>query len=154
MHHSKRRLTSLLLGTLASAFSAPHALAADRGCVPVVRDAWIRMPRIAMPMLAGFARIDNGCANAAVIVGASSPAFGSVELHESTLVDGISRMRAVPRLPVGSHSSRQMKPGGLHLMLMQPRVMPKPGVKLRVDFQLSDGRTLHGEFEVRPADAR
>lgn len=109
---------------------------------------------MAMPMLAGFARIDNGCANAAVIVGASSPAFGSVELHESTLVDGISRMRAVPRLPMGSHSSRQMKPGGLHLMLMQPRVMPKPGVKLRVDFELSDGRILQGEFEVRPADAR
>ncbi len=109
---------------------------------------------MAMPMLAGFARIDNGCADPVLIVGASSPAFGSVELHESTLVDGISRMRAVPRLPVERHSSRQMKPGGLHLMLMQPRVMPKAGVKLRVDFELSDGRTLHGVFEVRPADAK
>lgn len=107
-----------------------------------------------MPMLAGFARMDNPCSKPISVVGASSPAFGNVELHETTIVDGISRMRAVSRLQIDGGASRQMEPGGLHLMLMQSRVAPRAGEKLRVDFELSDGSIVHGEFEVRVANAR
>ena len=41
-----------------------------------------------------------------------------VSLHETTLVDGVSRMREVERLPVAAGKSVELKPGGLHLMLM------------------------------------
>ena len=55
------------------------------------------------------------------IVGASSPAFGEVSLHETRIVDGVSRMRALPELRIAPGDSAVLKPGGMHLMLMQPQ---------------------------------
>ena len=107
-----------------------------------------------MPMLAGFGRIDNDCATPATIVSAGSPAFGSVELHETRIVDGVSRMRAVPELRLPPHGAATMKPGGMHLMLMQPRAPLQAGSRVAVEFTLTDGRKLLGEFEVRKPDAR
>jgi hypothetical protein len=121
--------------------------------MPQVRDGWVRLSPAGMPMLAGFGRIENGCAAAVSVVAATSPAFGGVELHESRIVDGISRMRAVPELRIDAHGRAEMKPGGLHLMLMRPRARPAVGDTLAVELELSDGRRLRGEFEVRAPDA-
>ncbi|MEP6634831.1 MAG: copper chaperone PCu(A)C [Luteimonas sp.] len=102
-------------------------------------------------MMAGFGRIQNDCPAPATIVAASSPAFGSVQLHETRIVDGISRMRAVPTLRLAPGDAAVLKPGGVHLMLMQPRAALQPGSKIAIEFKLSDGRTLLGEFAVKKA---
>ena len=100
-------------------------------------------------MHAGFGRIENRCPMPASIVAASSPAYGSVELHESKLVDGISRMRQVPELRIAPDGAAVLQPGGLHLMLMQPKATLKPGSRVAIEFELKDGRKLLGELEVR-----
>lgn len=125
--------------------------AADAGqCRPRVRDAWLRMPPgPAGMMLAGFARIENPCGVPVAITGAGSTAFGDVSLHETRLVDGVSRMRAVPELRVAANSSVELKPGGLHLMLMQSTRAVKPGSRVPVEFRLAGGGVLRGDFEVR-----
>jgi hypothetical protein len=133
----------LLMGLAAS------SSARARECAPSVRDGWVRMPPAAMPMMAGFGRIQNDCPAPMMIVGASSPAFASVELHETRVVDGISRMRAVPELRLAPDGAAVLKPGGMHLMLMQPRTPLKAGSKVAIEFELADGRKLLGEFEVR-----
>lgn len=124
------------------------AAAQARECARV-QEAWIRMPPASMPMMAGFGRVVNGCPRPLTIVAARSPAFASVELHETRIVDGISRMRAVPELRLPPDGSALFKPGGLHLMMMRPRAPLKSGSKVVVEFVLSDGRSLLGEFEVR-----
>lgn len=123
------------------------AIASD--CAPQVRDAWIRLIPGGMPMQAGFGRIENRCPNPVTVVSASSPAYGSVELHETRIVDGVSKMRAVPELRIAPDSAATLKPGSLHLMLMQPRAELKEGSKIAVEFGLSDGRKILGEFQVR-----
>ena len=123
--------------------------ACARDCAPQVKDGWIRLLPGGMPMQAGFGRIDNRCPMPATIVSASSPAYGSVELHESKVVEGISRMRAVPELRIAPDGAVVLQPGGLHLMLMQPKAKLKPGSRVAIEFNLKDGRTLLGEFEVR-----
>lgn len=121
------------------------------GCLPTVDDAWLRLPPVSMPMLAGFARIENRCGEAVEIVGARSDAFGDVSLHETRVVDGISRMRAVPALDVRAGGAVMLRPGGLHLMLMRPARALEPGEKVAVEFLLDDGRAVRGEFVVRRA---
>ena len=126
--------------------------ACARDCTPQVRDGWIRLPPGAMAMMAaGFGRIENHCATPATIVAASSPAFGETSLHETRIVEGISRMRAVPELRIAPAGSAVLKPGGLHLMLMDPRTPLQPGSRIAVEFTLGDGRKLLGEFVVRNA---
>lgn len=122
---------------------------AARECRPQVLEGWVRMPPSKMPMMAGFGRIVNRCPTPATIVSARSPSFGSVELHETRIVDGVSRMRPVPQLRLAPDGAAVLKPGGMHLMLMRPGATLKPGSRLVVEFELAGGGTLLGEFEVR-----
>ncbi|MEI2455870.1 MULTISPECIES: copper chaperone PCu(A)C [Lysobacter] len=139
---------------LALALAAPLSTLAKspapaKGCAAQVREGWLRLPPMQMPMMAGFGRIENRCAAPVVIVGAKSAAFGEVSLHETRLVDGVSKMRPVPELRIAPDGAAVLKPGGLHLMLMQPRAPLKAGSRVAVEFALKDGGTLFGEFEVR-----
>lgn len=128
--------------------SATSAVAAEPACV-TLREGWVRLPPGAMPMAAGYGRIHNGCRSAVVVVGAGSKAFGDVSLHETTLVDGVSRMRAVERLPIAAGGSVALAPGGLHLMLMQPEIALKEGAQLPLRLSLEDGRKVDGSLQVR-----
>lgn len=101
-------------------------------------------------MMAGFGRIDNGCNKHPVtVVSASSPAFAEVSLHESAQVDGVNRMREIEKLVVAPMSATELKPGGLHLMLMQPKAGLKEGDKVPVTLKLESGDEIHGELMVR-----
>ena len=125
------------------------ACARDRDCAPRVREGWVRLLPGGMPMHAGFGRIENPCAMPLTITGARSAAYGSVELHESRVVEGMNRMRAVPELRIAPDDAAVLKPGGLHLMLMDPRAPLKDGSRVAIEFTLQDGRVLRGEFVAR-----
>ncbi|MEP6907199.1 MAG: copper chaperone PCu(A)C [Pseudoxanthomonas sp.] len=120
-----------------------------RECMPAMKEGWVRLPPAAMPMMAGFGRITNPCAMPVVIVSASSPAFGDVSLHETRNIDGVNRMRELQELRVAPDGSATLKPGGMHLMLMQPRAPLKEGSKVVVKFTLQDGREMLAELVVR-----
>ncbi|MFL6592545.1 MAG: copper chaperone PCu(A)C [Luteimonas sp.] len=128
---------------------AGSAIAAD--CLPRVRDGWIRLAPVgvSIPMLAGFGRIENPCAKSTVITGATSPSFADVSMHRTSVADGISRMRAVPVLTLAGNAGATLEPGGLHLMLMQPKAALKPGDIVRIVLQLQDGRQVGGDFVMR-----
>ena len=133
----------LLLGGL---IAAPGC---SRTCQPAVHDGWIRQGPPSMPMRAGFGTIVNDCPAPLVITGASSAGFADVSLHETTEVDGVSRMRPLVELTVPAEGEAVLQPGGLHLMLADPRAELVAGQSLAIDFALRDGGTLRGEFEVR-----
>ncbi|MDQ1063373.1 copper(I)-binding protein [Stenotrophomonas sp. SORGH_AS 282] len=136
---------------LAMCAAAASATAAEPSCV-TVREGWVRLPPGSSPMAAGYGVIHNGCKAPVAVVAAGSKAFGDVSLHETTLVDGVSRMRAVERLPIAPGSSVTLKPGGLHLMLMQPEVPLAKGGQVPLRLSLEDGRKVDAMLAVR-ADA-
>lgn len=122
---------------------------ASTTCKPRVVDPWVRMAPAAMPMGAGFAKIVNPCARDMVIVGAYSSDFGSTSLHETRLENGISRMRDASVVVVRAGSHLQLRPGGLHLMLMEPSRNLDRGKLVRISFRLRDGRSVDASFPVR-----
>lgn len=136
---------------LALLLFVPAAVPAGQGaarCQPVVENGWVRMaPR--MPMGAAFMRVRNPCRAAVEVVGASSPAFADVSLHETRVDDGVSRMRAVPTIAIGPGQSVELRPGGLHAMLMEPRAPVQVGGQVTVVLELRDGRRLRAELPVR-----
>jgi copper(I)-binding protein len=145
MRHPTLNACVVVLASLLSASAC-----AGPPCAPRVTDGWIRVTP-GGSMLAGYARIENACASTASIVGASSPAFADTSIHETTLQGGMSRMRPVPRLQVPAHGDVALRPGGVHLMLMQPAAALKAGDTVEIDFALEDGRTLRGRFTLRAA---
>lgn len=52
------------------------------------------------------------------LMSASSPAAGTVELHDHIRDGGVIKMRRVETIPVQGGKSVTLKPGGLHVMLM------------------------------------
>lgn len=145
------RIAALVALVAMSALGSGAAYGAGKPCLPVVRDAWVRLPPGNMPMMAGFGRIENRCGMPATVLRASSPSFASVELHETKLVDGVSRMRPVPELRLAPNGAAVFKPGGLHLMLMKPSAPLNPGSRVVLQFELANGGKVLGEFEVRKA---
>jgi len=144
----------LLLASACVVAVATAAPPTEGGCRPQVREGWVRLGPAGMPMMAGFARIENACTRPVTITGADSPAFEGAELHESSLVDGVSRMRPVPELRIAPGDAAVLEPGGKHLMLMRPRAPLDAGSAVVVTFRLADGGEVWGEFEVRKPGAR
>ncbi|MEM7503907.1 MAG: copper chaperone PCu(A)C [Pseudomonadota bacterium] len=68
----------------------------------------------------GYMTLTNNTDSVIGITGVSSSAFGKVEMHETTLTNGVARMRRVTTLTVKPHDSVLLSRGGLHLMLMEP----------------------------------
>lgn len=143
----------IALGLLVALSSLP-ALARDKpvDCLPQIQQGWIRLLPGGMPMHAGFARIDNRCARPVTLVSARSPSYGSVEMHETRNVNGVMRMRELPALRIGPKDSATLKPGGMHLMLMDPVRALKAGDRIAIVFVLSDNREVVGEFIARKPD--
>ena len=142
-------ITKPFVGVLLATASlvSGSALAGDSACVRV-SEGWIRFPAMAH-MAGGFGRIDNGCKTALTVTSASSEAFGEVSLHETTQADGVSRMREVERLPLAAGKGAELKPGGLHLMLMGSKAALQEGQRVPLVLGLSDGTQVRGEMVVR-----
>ncbi len=86
----------------------------------VATNVVITQPVAKMRMSAGYLSLTNNTSEAISISRVVSPDFESVMLHETTIEDGVARMRALPRLEIPGGGSVTLKRGGKHLMLMRP----------------------------------
>lgn len=136
-----------MLALARPAVAVPHA---ERGCVPIVHHALIRVTPV-VSIAAGFFILENPCAAPIVVVGVSSTAFGQVTMHETRVENGISRMHPLPRFTVSPGGRIVFAPGGRHLMLMSPRQALVPGRAVRVELRLGDGRATTADFAVTSA---
>lgn len=87
----------------------------------VASDVEITQPMPGRQMSAGFLVLSNNTDADIRITRVTSPQFGAVEIHETTIEDGIARMRELDELIVPARGSVTLERGGKHLMLMQAR---------------------------------
>lgn len=144
--------SAALVAAAALALALPLAAREKSSCLPTLQQGWIRLPPGGMPMHAGFARIDNSCSLPAAIVSVSSPGYGEVELHTTRNIDGVMRMRRVREVHIAPGDVVELKPGGMHLMLIEPRARVQAGSRMLLVFRLADGREFTGGFVARKAD--
>lgn len=106
------RLACLLVCGLLAACGAPQP--------PLVAsDVEITRPMPGRHMSAGYLVLYNNTDEPIRITSVTSPQFGVVEMHETRIEDGISRMRELDELVVPAHGSVTLERGGKHLMLMR-----------------------------------
>ncbi len=113
-----------------SLFSAPHRIANFVNDLPIVMasyqprlvatDVVVTEPLPGARSSAGFLTLANNTAAAINISNIVSPQFEVVEIHVSTLENGVARMRRISELVIPAHTSVTLQSGGLHLMLMRP----------------------------------
>jgi copper(I)-binding protein len=117
-----------------------------------VTDAWIRWLPSNLPA-GGYAKVTNDTDKEVKLVGASSPKYGMVMLHQTVNKNGMSNMVHVDAIPIPPHKSMAFTPGDYHIMLMQPKPGIEPGQKVPITLKFSDGQSVTTEFEVRKPTA-
>ena len=119
------------------AFCLPllNACAPDNGPPVVLEDVVITEPRPGVNMSAGYFTISNNGSEQLAITRVESPQFGKIEIHETTTIDGVSRMRPIPALEIPAGGSVVLERGGKHLMLMRPEADLS---RITLDFYATD----------------
>jgi periplasmic copper chaperone A len=76
---------------------------------------------------AAYLTVKNDGDAADKLLAVSTPAATKAELHSMSMEGNVMRMRPVLDIPVPAHGSVALKPGGLHIMLMNLREPLKQG---------------------------
>jgi copper(I)-binding protein/uncharacterized protein YcnI len=125
-----------------------HGQAASEGAAALgdltIADAYARAPAAPGGASAAYMTIST-TGTADRLVAASSPDAARVELHTHILDDaGVARMREVEAIDVSRDAPAELKPGGLHVMLMGPRPDMAAGqtISLTLTFETAGEVTL------------
>jgi iron complex outermembrane receptor protein len=131
---------------LVSSLACAAALAHDFHVGKIVIDhPWSRPTAPGMPMgVAYFTLTNHGSADDALIA-ASTPVAARVEFHQTTLADGVARMRPLAQVPLPAGKTVKVEPGGIHLMLVELRQALAPGSEVPLTLEFRDA----GKVEVR-----
>lgn len=85
-----------------------------------ITDGWVRPGKTGMTT-AAFFTIENGTALNDSLLSVESDVTDDTQMHESfEMEDGMMGMRPVGLIPVGAGEKVELKPGGLHIMIIQP----------------------------------
>ena len=84
-----------------------------------------------------YMTLTNQGAAADTLTSITTPAAGMAMLHESTTQDGVASMKEMSGLEIPAGGIVEMKPGGLHIMLMELNGPLKKGdtLKLTLNFE-------------------
>lgn len=108
------------------AFVCVLAACGDPTGPPVVAsNIVVTAPAPGMRMAVAYLDIANHSGTSIRITGVTSPDYESIEMHETTIEDGIARMSAIPVLEIADGDTATFQRGGKHLMLMQPVGTPE-----------------------------
>jgi iron complex outermembrane receptor protein len=80
---------------------------------------WSRPTAAGLPMAVAYFTLENRGATEDALVAASTPVATRVEFHQTTLADGVARMRPLTQVTIGAGKTVKVEPGGIHLMLVQ-----------------------------------
>lgn len=87
------------------------------------------------------------------LVGARSPAAGTVELHDHIMENGIARMRRVDAIALRAGASVVLAPSGYHLMLTDLHAPLKEGDLLKLTLVFEKAGEIEVDATVEPVGA-
>ena len=78
------------------------------------------------------------------LVAVTTEDAASVELHTVGMTNGVMRMRQIEKIILPAGEEVSLKPGGLHLMIMQPsaRLMHAETIEVTLTFEPAEPVTL------------
>ena len=126
----------LVLATSAVAFAQPVQ----------VSNAWMR-PTVPGQQATG-AYMSLTAPKALTLVGISTPAAGIAEVHEMKMDGDVMKMREIPALALPAGKTVNLKPGGLHVMLMDlKQALPKDSA-IPLTLRFKDAKGVESKMEL------
>jgi periplasmic copper chaperone A len=150
-------MTHLIRSVLVVAFVAAVVSACSPAPAPksggggiAVTNAWTMATPPGAAVAAGYMTISNQAGAAVRLTGGSSAAAQSVEVHNMTMDGGVMQMRPVDGgLEIPANGAVELKPGGLHLMLIGLQRPLAEGESVPVTLTFDDGTRIDAVLAVR-----
>ena len=144
-----KKLSLLAAGLLLSA--GAFAGSADQVSVD---NPYVRLAPPNAPATGAFMVIRNAGDKDVTVVKADNPASRVTELHTHLNEGGVMKMRPVPAIEVKAKGEAVLKPGGLHVMLIDLKAPMKEGDVVPITLTFDDGSTRKVDAKVvRPTAA-
>lgn len=113
-----------------------------------VQDPYVRLAPPGAPATAAFMVLKNSGDKDVKVVKADNPASKVTEIHNHINDGGIMKMRPVPALEVKARGETVLKPGGLHIMLIDLKGAMKEGNVVPITLGFDDGSSKKVEAKV------
>lgn len=149
----KRHFLFVCLFTFAAVAYAegghPHVSAQAETHPVKVHEPFVRLLPPAQPNTAAFMVLENAGEQDLALVRAESEASRVVELHDHLMIDGMMRMREVERIDLPAGARIELKPGGLHVMLIGLPAPLQQGQKVPITLVFDDDSRVEIHARVR-----
>lgn len=120
----------------------------------VVQDPYVRLAPPNAPATGAFMVIKNNGDKDVKVVKAENTASKVTELHTHLNEGGVMKMRPVPSVEIKARGEAVLKPGGMHVMLIDLKAAMKEGDIVPITFTFEDGSTKKVDAKVvRPMAA-
>lgn len=114
----------------------------------IIEDAWIREAPPHSTALAAYLTINNNTKQDCILKFAKSEQFRAIEIHRTSFVGGVAKMRRYKEVPIPAADSLVFKPGDFHLMLFGPNLELKSDDEVIVTLGIIKNSEIE-EFEVK-----
>ena len=111
-----------------------------------VEQAWVRPTVPGQQGTGGYMKLT--AREGRRLVGAMSPVAGVAEVHEMKMDGNVMTMRAAGAIDLPAGRTVELKPGGLHLMLMDLKQPLAAGTSVPLTLVLKDGRGVESRVET------
>jgi hypothetical protein len=111
-----------------------------------IENAWVRTTAPGQKVAGGF--LDLTADSDMKLVGGSSPASNTLELHMMKMDDGVMVMRQVKEIALPKGKTVNLKPGGLHIMFIDLKQPIKEGSKVPVTLTVRNAAGKEQQIRV------
>lgn len=119
-----------------------------------VQEPYVRLAPPNAPATGAFMVIRNSGDKDVKVVKADNPVSRVTELHNHLNEGGVMKMRPVAAIDVKAKGEAVLKPGGLHVMMIDLKTAIKEGDVVPITLTLDDGSTKQVDAKVvRPMAA-
>ncbi len=120
----------------------------------VIGHPWSRPAPHGMSMGAAYLSITNHGTSEEQLIGASTPVAASVQIHRTTIVDGIARMRPMTEVVIPAGATVKIEPGGIHLMLVDLKAELEAGKRAPLTLEFRHAGKITVQLAIEQHDAK
>ena len=146
---NRAKLSLILASLLATTLHGKIVHAAGAADRITVSDAYIRLAPPGAMATGAYMMIRNAGPAEVRVVKAASTVSLVTELHTHVNEGGVMKMRQVKDIPVPAGGEAVLKPGGLHVMLIEMRLPLREGDMVPITLGLDDGSSKQIVVPVR-----
>ncbi len=121
----------------------------------VITQAWSRATPGGAKVAGGYMTIENRGSAPDRLIGASAEVAGKIQVHEMSMNNGVMSMRQLDKgLAIEPGKTVKLAPGGVHLMMLNPKNPLKQGDKVPVTLEFEKAGKVGVSLDVQSVGAQ